>query len=159
MYRWQSLLNQLRTDDPVLQEKLSCWKNAPNDTPLALIRDLKIIGTNRAALDYFDSDYDTYVNSTPYDFAPRIQSSGRNSVESAKEMLLKAISHTKIEFNWLHLSAKGKELPTHIRLYRCEFESQLVVLAEYTPLNRRQQVAPKSPMALTIFPWKLWRPP
>lgn len=142
MIRWQHLLNKLSTDDPVLQDKLSCWQADPHQTPLALIQGFSFISANSATLDYFGTEYDALVNTTPYDFSPRIQSSGRNSVEFAREMIIEAASGNHVEFSWLHLSQQGKELPTKVRLYPCYLQQQAVVLVELQALNRRTQVRP-----------------
>lgn len=140
MIRWQHLLNKLSTDDPVLREKLSLWQTHPDQTPLALIQGFSFISANRATLNYFGTHYDAFVNATPYDFSPRIQSSGRNSVEFAREMILEAIAGNHVEFNWLHLNQQGRELPTRINLYRCYLQQQPVVLVELQALNRRNHV-------------------
>lgn len=140
MIRWQHLLKKLSTDDPVLQEKLSLWQAYPHKTPLALIQGFSFISANQAALGYFEAEYDAFVNATPYDFSPRIQSSGRNSVEYAREMILEAIAGKNVEFNWLHLSQVGNELPTRVYLYRCYLQQQPVVLVEFQALNRRNQL-------------------
>ncbi|GGN02065.1 diguanylate cyclase PdgA [Shewanella xiamenensis] len=142
MIRWQHLLNKLTTDDPLLQEKLSIWRAHPHKTPLALIQGFSFISANSATLDYFGTEYDTFVNATPYDFSPRIQSSGRNSVEFAREMILEAVSGVNVEFSWLHLNHQGNELPTRVNLYRCYLQQQPVVLVELQALNRRTQVRP-----------------
>ena len=140
MIRWQHLLKKLSTDDPVLQEKLSLWQAHPHKTPLALIQGFSFISANQATLGYFETEYDAFVNATPYDFSPRIQSSGRNSVEYAREMILEAIAGNNVEFNWLHLSQLGNELPTRVNLYRCYLQQQPVVLVEFQALNRRNQM-------------------
>ncbi|MCH1930003.1 EAL domain-containing protein [Shewanella sp. A25] len=142
MIRWQHLLNSLTTDDPVLQQKLSCWRTQANQSPLALIQGFCFISANDAALDYFGIEYDAFVNATPYDFAPRIQASGRNSVEFAREMLLAALENSPLEYDWLHISHQGQELPTHVKLYRCDLEQQAVVLVELQALDRRNQIRP-----------------
>lgn len=140
MIRWQHLLKKLSTDDPVLQEKLSLWQAHPHKTPLALIQGFSFISANQATLGYFETEYDAFVNATPYDFSPRIQSSGRNSVEYAREMILETIAGNNVEFNWLHLSQVGNELPTRVNLYRCYLQQQPVVLVEFQALNRRNQM-------------------
>ena len=140
MIRWQHLLKKLSTDDPVLQEKLSLWQAHPHKTHLALIQGFSFISANQATLGYFETEYDAFVNATPYDFSPRIQSSGRNSVEYAREMILEAIAGNNVEFNWLHLSQVGNELPPRVYLYRCYLQQQPVVLVELQALNRRNQM-------------------
>ncbi|EGT3627497.1 EAL domain-containing protein [Morganella morganii] len=140
MIRWQHLLKKLSTDDPVLQEKLSLWQAHPHTTPLAIIQGFSFISANQAALGYFEAEYDAFVNATPYDFSPRIQSSGRNSVEYAREMILETIAGHHVEFNWLHLSQLGNELPTRVNLYRCYLQQQPVVLVELQALNRRNRI-------------------
>ncbi|MGI2065977.1 putative bifunctional diguanylate cyclase/phosphodiesterase [Shewanella sp. MF08487] len=140
MIRWQHLLNKLSTDDPVLQEKLQFWQTKPHKTPLALIQGFSFISANQATLNYFETKYDAFINTTPYDFSPRIQSSGRNSVEHSREMILETVAGKNIEFNWLHLSQQGTELPSRINLYRCYLQQQTVVLVELQTLNRRHRV-------------------
>lgn len=140
MVKWQKLLDKLSTDDPILQEKLSVWRAHPHQTPLTLIQGFSFISANHAALTYFGAEYDAFVNATPYDFSPRIQSSGRNSVEWAREMILKAIAGNNVEFNWLHLNQQGNDLPTRINLYRCYLQQHPIILAELQALNRRNQI-------------------
>lgn len=140
MIRWQHLLQKLSTDDPVLQEKLRLWQSAPHATPLALIQGFSFISANGATLAYFATSYDGLVNATPYDFSPRIQSSGRNSVEYSRELILSANEGKIVEYDWLHLSHDGNELPTQVKLSRCFLHQQQVLLVELTALNRRHRV-------------------
>ena len=137
MIRWPQLLNSFISDNDLAVKQLPLWRAHPHDTALALLQGFNFIGASKATLTHFESRYEQFVNATPYDFSPRIQSSGRNSVEYSRELILRAINGENVEFNWLHLSQAGNELPTRVRLYPGTINQQSVVLAEFEALNRR----------------------
>lgn len=160
MDHWSHLLTKLTSDKPNLSSKLSAWLKSPNSVPLAIIKGTRFLAANSAALAYFQTNTDQFINAAPYDFSPRIQSSGRNSIEYSREMLEKATAGNMIEFNWLHLSQSGVELPTQVSLYPVTLDDQVVILVQFLAANRRSHsrkstdngfnALPKALMSMTL---------
>ena len=160
MDQWPHLLSKLTSDRPSLSVKLESWLQQADSSPLAIIKGYRFIAANLATLKYFQTQADNFVNATPYDFSPRIQSSGRNSVEYSQEMIRQAIAGDVIEFDWLHLSQQGTELPTRVALFPFDLGGETVVLAQFIATNRRNRARtitgngfdalPKELMSITL---------
>ncbi|ABV34870.1 diguanylate cyclase/phosphodiesterase with PAS/PAC and GAF sensor(s) [Shewanella sediminis HAW-EB3] len=155
MDRWSYLLSKLSSDRPSLSQRLQAWQLEPNALPLAIIQGYHFIGANPLTLSYFQTQTDNFVNATPYDFSPRIQSSGRNSIEYAQQMMRHALEGDVIEFNWLHLSQQGRELPTRVSLFPFEFEGSPVILAMFEPSNRRSRSRESANNGFDMLPKEL----
>ncbi|AQS35532.1 diguanylate cyclase/phosphodiesterase with PAS/PAC sensor(s) [Shewanella psychrophila] len=160
MDQWSQLLSKLTSDRPSLSKKLETWLRQADSPPLAIIKGYHFIAANLVTLEYFQTQTDNFVNATPYDFSPRIQSSGRNSVEFSQKMIRQAAEGNIIEFDWLHLSQRGTELPTKVSLFPFKLEEETVILAQFIATNRRSKARtitgngfdalPKELMSITL---------
>lgn len=139
MDSWANLLTKLSSNREDLSLKLKNWRLDSTDCCLTIIQGYQYIAANTAALSYFKTQSDYFLYATPYDFSPRIQSSGQNSIDYAKQKIDEASEGKIVQFNWLHLNSKGVELPTSITLYPFQLNNSLVLLAELTPYNRRSK--------------------
>ncbi|WP_375087922.1 EAL domain-containing protein [Shewanella youngdeokensis] len=160
MQKWSELYSNLESSTPFLAEQLVQLDNSEVPVPLALIKGYQFIGANTAALEYFESIEQNFVHSTPYDFSPRLQSSGRSSVDYGQQKLREALKGNIVSFNWLHLSQQGTELPTKITLYPFKLNDEDVVLIQFVPMDRRVkrrsqasngfEMLPKQLMSITL---------
>ncbi|PKH57176.1 GGDEF domain-containing protein [Shewanella sp. Choline-02u-19] len=137
MQKWSELYSRLKSATPSLSDQLIQFEIADVLPALAIVQDHRFIGANPVALSYFESIEQNFIHSTPYDFSPRIQSSGRNSVEYGQQQLREAAKGKIVSFNWLYLSQQGTELPTKVTLYPFSLDDNNVVLIQFTPMDRR----------------------
>ena len=135
--KWSELYSRLTSTSASLTEQLIQFTALETPPALAIVQGYRFIGVNQAALNYFESVEQNFIDSTPYDLSPRIQSSGRNSVEYGQQRLREASKGKVVSFNWLHLSQQGTELPTQVTLYPFKLDLQDVVLIQFTPMDRR----------------------
>ena len=140
MNRWFQILTKLTSTRPSIQYQIEAWQQAPDEQYLAILKGYSFLAANQGTLDYFQTQEDSFINATPYDFSPRIQSSGRNSVEYSQKMIDQANNGQEISFNWLHMSQLGSELPTRVTILPAMLEQQAVNVVLFEPANRRSSV-------------------
>ncbi|MDX1280690.1 bifunctional diguanylate cyclase/phosphodiesterase [Shewanella colwelliana] len=139
MNHWVKLLSQLSTTLPSVEQQLAQWQVEPETQYLAILKGYAFIGANEGVIRYFQTQEDSFINATPYDFSPRIQSSGKNSVEYTQQLIQKANQGQVVHFNWLHMSQLGTELPTKVTLYPVMLAEEQAILALFEPVNRRSR--------------------
>ena len=137
MRKWSELYSHLTSSSPSLSEQLILLDSADSPSALAIIQGYHFLAANQAAFSYFESTEENFIHATPYDFSPRIQSSGRNSVEHGQQKLREAAKGNIVAFNWLHISQQGTELPTKVTLYPVKLTGEDVILVQFTPMDRR----------------------
>ena len=137
MQKWSELYSHLTSSTPSLSEQLIQLDSAESPSALAIVKGYHFLAANQATLSYFESVEQNFVHATPYDFSPRIQSSGRNSVEYGQQKLREAAKGNIVAFNWLHISQQGTELPTKVTLYPVKLRDEDVILIQFTPMDRR----------------------
>lgn len=157
---WSKLYSRVTATDPTLVKQLKLWQNTADTTALAIIQGQHFVAANSSALNYFESQEQNFLHATPFDFSPRIQSSGKSSVEYGQQMLKKAIKGEPISFSWLHMSQQGKELPTVLSLYPAQLDDEPVLLVSFQPMDRRKrnrvsigngfETLPKELMSITL---------
>lgn len=137
MRKWSELYSHLTSSSPSLSEQLIQLDSADSPSALAIIQGYHFLAANQAAFSYFESTEENFIHATPYDFSPRIQSSGRNSVEHGQQKLREAAKGNIVAFNWLYISQQGTELPTKVTLYPVKLTGEDVILVQFTPMDRR----------------------
>ncbi|GIU29851.1 EAL domain-containing protein [Shewanella schlegeliana] len=157
---WSKLYPRVSSADPALYEQLSHWKNQSESTAVAILRGQHFLAATPAALSYFESLEQNFIHATPFDFSPRLQSSGRSSVEYGLQMIKKAAKGEVVSFNWLHMSQQGKELPTLLTLYPALLDGDQILLVFFKPMDRRKrsrasisngfETLPKELMSITL---------
>ncbi|WP_076413456.1 EAL domain-containing protein [Shewanella sp. UCD-KL12] len=155
MGHWSYLLSKLTSDRPSLSEKLESWLEETDVSPIAIIKNYHFIEASPTALSYFQAQPEHLLNATPYDISPRIQSSGHNSVEYSQELIQKALMGDVIEFDWLHLSQQGKELPTKVSLFPFNLDGHPVVVAQFVAANRRTRARASTDNGFSSLPSQL----
>ncbi|WP_299802788.1 bifunctional diguanylate cyclase/phosphodiesterase [uncultured Shewanella sp.] len=136
---WSELYPRVSSTDPALSEQLLLWQNESESTALAILQGHHFLAATPAALNYFESLEQNFIHATPFDFSPRLQSSGRSSVEYGQQMINKASKGEVVSLNWLHMSQQGKELPTVLTLYPAQLDESIVMLVSFQPMDRRKR--------------------
>lgn len=154
MTSWSTLLSKLTSSKPSLIYQLNLWQQE-DSPPLALIQDHQFIGANSAALSYFQTQSDGFIQASPYDFSPRIQSSGRSSVEFTRQMIEQASKGDVTEFNWHYISRQGTDLPTKVTLFPFKLDKLNVLIAQFESKNRRSRTRTKASNGLDTLPKEL----
>ncbi len=137
MIHWNNVVKQLQCD-AVVQPELAQWQAAPNDEPLALFSDLVFVAANPAALQYFSCVHNEIINTALYDFSPRLQLNGQNSIEQARKLFAAAHEQPQVQ-EWLHLNRDGVELPTKLFLYPVDYDGKAMTMVRFEPMNRRSR--------------------
>ncbi|MFV7770008.1 putative bifunctional diguanylate cyclase/phosphodiesterase [Shewanella marisflavi] len=133
---WLTLLAQLSSAQPETQRQLERWRE-DDSAFLAILKGHSYIGANQGTLDYFQTQLDSFINATPYDFSPRIQSNGINSIERAQQLIERVHQGEHISINWLHMSQLGSELPTLVNMLPAKLGDAEVILVRFDPADRR----------------------
>ncbi|MEC4728643.1 EAL domain-containing protein [Shewanella sp. D64] len=139
MQPWPTLLSKLTSNKPSLMYQINAWQQEECSFPLALIQDHLFIGANPAALIYFQTQSDSFNQASPNDFSPRIQSSGRNSIEYTRLMIEQALKGEITGFNWQYISQQGEDLPTKVTLFPFKLGKHDVLVAQFESTNRRSR--------------------
>lgn len=155
MSQWFQILSQLTSTSPSIQHQIDTWRQSPDVQYLAILKGYSFFAANQGTLDYFQTQQDSFINATPYDFSPRIQSSGKNSVEYSQQMIDKASNGEATSFNWLHMSQLGGELPTKVTIYPATFKEQAVTIVLFEPTNRRSNVRRNMSNGFELLPPQL----
>ncbi|MCL1138112.1 GGDEF domain-containing phosphodiesterase [Shewanella pneumatophori] len=136
---WSKLYSRVTATEPTLVEQLKLWQQPSDATALAIIQGQHFVAANLPALNYFESQEQNFLHATPFDFSPRIQSSGKSSVEYGQQMLKQATKGETVSFTWLHMSQQGKELPTILSFYPAQLDDKPVIIAAFQPMDRRKR--------------------
>lgn len=157
---WSELYPRVSSTDPALSAQIQLWQDEPESTALAILQGHHFLAATPAALHYFESQEQNFIHATPFDFSPRLQSSGRSSVEYGQQMIKKAAKGEVVSLSWLHMSQQGKELPTVLTLYPAQLDNNKVMLVSFKPLDRRKrsresisngfETLPKELMSITL---------
>ncbi|MGP1782771.1 GGDEF domain-containing protein, partial [Shewanella frigidimarina] len=157
---WSKLYSRVSFTVPGLSDQLKLWQNESEPTALAIIQGSRFLAANAATLNYFESQEHNFLHATPFDFSPRIQSSGRSSVEYGQQMLKRAAKGEVVSMSWLHMSQQGKDLPTVVTIYPAELDEKQVMIISFKPMNRRKrtretisngfETLPKELMSITL---------
>ncbi|MFT5234784.1 MAG: diguanylate cyclase (GGDEF)-like protein/PAS domain S-box-containing protein [Shewanella sp.] len=155
MKPWLSLLSRLTSSNQTLNYQLDAWLQTDNSLLLAVIQDHKFIGANAAALSYFKTHAEGFIQASPNDFSPRIQSSGRSSIEYTQLMIEQALEGEVTKFNWQYISQQGEELPTRVTLLPFKLDKQDVLVAQFESANRRSHTRPRLSNGFDALPKEL----
>ncbi|GIU40098.1 GGDEF domain-containing protein [Shewanella sairae] len=152
---WSKLYSRVSSTDPSLTKQFELWLDDPDSTALAIIQGQHFVAANSNTLKYFESLEQNFIHATPFDFSPRIQSSGKSSVEYGQQMLNKASKGERVSFNWLHMSQQGKELPTSVTFFPAEIDSNRVILVSFEPMDRRKRTREQTGNGFETLPKEL----
>jgi len=89
---------------------------------------LRIIDVNNAILNLFGCDKEYYIDHF-FDFAPKYQPNGDNSVEKTIDVLKRTIKGENFIVEWVHRTLYGEHIPFEITLTRAEYNGKYVILS------------------------------
>lgn len=78
----------------------------------------RIVDCNENATKLFGYSREKLLRMNAIELSPSFQPDGRESLESAKEKLRLALKGSNMVYEWYHITAKGKIIPTETRLVR-----------------------------------------
>ncbi|MCG9720248.1 EAL domain-containing protein [Shewanella sp. Isolate7] len=151
---WLTKLTQLSSAQPEIQRQLDSWRR-DEYACLAILKGHAFIGASQGTLDYFDTQRDSFITATPYDFSPRIQANGINSIEVAQQLIERVQQGEVVSVNWLHMSQLGRELPTRVTMLPARLEESQVILVRFEPADRRAKHREKASNGFDRLPAQL----
>lgn len=136
----------------ITQHKLSESKIKENENKYKSLFDLSsdaiflmegsiFIECNNKTLEVFNCVRDKIVGMRPFDFSPKIQPDGRNSVVSAKEKIKGALAGRSQFFEWKHLRCDGSEFDAEVSLSKIEILDKKYILASVRDISERKESA------------------
>ena len=110
---------------------------------------------NKAAMELFGLDEsDMPINRWFSEFSPEYQTDGKLTSEKKDETVAAAFRDGKTNFEWMHKSAKGEEIPTDVTLVRVEredgtdFVAFIRDLREFNVIRENERVTTQRLMAM-----------
>lgn len=128
------------TDRKESEEKINAYFENSSDGLMVLSPEHGLIHANHRAAEIFEfEDTDSLLNYRAADLSPEKQPDGRISVDAAREEIRTALAAGKThQFDWLHLSAKGKEIPCEISLVPITLKSKPALIVSVRDITERK---------------------
>jgi PAS domain S-box-containing protein len=107
---------------------------------IMLLAEGRFFDCNDETLNVFGCvDRGDFVGRHPSEFSPEKQPDGRNSMDSANEIMQAAFRVGKQRFDWLHCHQDGSEFPAEVSLTAMEIGGRKVVQAVVHDITERKQ--------------------
>lgn len=128
------------TDRKESEEKINAYFENSSDGLMVLSPEQGLIHANHRAAEIFEfDDTDSLLNYKASKLSPEKQPDGRISVEAAQEEIQTALSSGKThQFDWLNLSATGKEIPSEISLVPITLKSKPALIVSVRDITERK---------------------
>lgn len=128
------------TDRKESEEKINAYFENSSDGLLVLNPDTGFIHANQRAAEIYEFDHvDDLLNTGPVALSPEFQPDGQRSTEAAEIHMKSAFSSNKAhQFEWLHLSAKGHELPCEVTLVPITLKSKPALIVSIRDITERK---------------------
>lgn len=81
-----------------------------------------------------------FVSRAPWEYSPKRQPDGRDSVEKAKEMIETAMREGSHFFEWMHSQIDGTEFPTTVLLNRLELDGKTVLQSTIRNITQEKRL-------------------
>ena len=101
-------------------------ENAPEAIVVYDMDDDRFMDANRNACELFELQLSEMLHTSPAMVSPQYQPDGRESSELARVYLTDALNGRVFSFEWVHLTASGRERRCEVRLVRLPSERRLV---------------------------------
>ncbi|MCP5155861.1 MAG: EAL domain-containing protein [Ectothiorhodospiraceae bacterium] len=99
----------------------------------------RFIDVNDNAVRLFGLDRDHLLGATPARLSPVRQPDGQASATAAREHLEHAVAGACPVFDWVHITADGREFPAEVRLVRLPSTSRRLIRGSITDVSERRQ--------------------
>lgn len=128
------------TDRKESEEKINAYFENSSDGLMVLSPEQGFIHANHRAAEIFEvDDVATLLKFTPADLSPEQQPDGRISADAAWEEIQIALSTEKThQFDWLHLSAKGREIPCEVSLVPIRLKNKPALIVSVRDITDRK---------------------
>jgi PAS domain S-box-containing protein len=131
----ESTANNLRMNE----EKYRKLFKASQD-PVVLVDKSGFLDCNPATLKLFGySSVEEFCTLNPGKVSPPVQPDGRNSLETADELMQTAIDLGHLQFEWLHQRTDGSTFPAEISLTRITLNGKTALQAVVHDLSERKR--------------------
>ncbi len=97
------------------------------------------VDLNRNAELLFEASKEELLGRNPLSLSPAIQPNRELSSESAMAKLQAAVAGQTVVFEWLHITAQGKEVPCEVRLSRLPHSERVLVRGSITDIRDRKE--------------------
>ncbi|MFT4546934.1 MAG: PAS domain S-box-containing protein [Verrucomicrobiales bacterium] len=105
-----------------------------------LMQGEQFIDCNARTLEVFGCESrDQIVGHPPYEFSPRVQPDGRDSLESAMDKISGAVSGERQFFEWMHTKLDGTLFPAEVSLITVEVRGRKLLQAVVRDISKRRQ--------------------
>ncbi|MGI2261112.1 sensor domain-containing protein [Shewanella sp. GXUN23E] len=138
MSQWSQQLHSLCAESLAIEQELARIRAIPDKHPLALLDGETFIGANDTCLKFLGYSWHQLAGTTLSSLSPRLQHSGVNSKDAARETIYRALDGNRIHAEWL-LNDGDSEKPTRLTLWPCILKQHPVLLVSFTPGERRRQ--------------------
>lgn len=98
----------------------------------------RFVEANGSAARFYGVSREELLAAGPADFSPEFQPDGRSSAESAREKIELALAGDLPQFEWIHRSADGREIPCLVHLAKISGAKERRVIASVT--DRTEQL-------------------
>ena len=101
-------------------------ENAPEAIVVFDIDDDRFIDANHNACELFEMSLSELLRTSPAAVSPPRQPDGRESADLARSYLTEALNGRVFSFDWVHVSATGRERRCEVRLVRLPSERRII---------------------------------
>ena len=147
-YRMAGNANSMLRDKNATQEKLRLseekyrifFENSAN--AMLMIRSGKFVDCNLAALNLLDyENKESFLNLSPENLSPELQSDGQKSSIKANEMMQIAMTKGAHHFEWNHKRKNGENIPLEISLTAVPVDGEILLHVVWWDISKRKQAA------------------
>lgn len=132
-----------------LRESEARYRMVTEHTPTPiLVLDLenngRFLEANESAAQFYGVSREELLAGGPADFSPEFQPDGRNSIESARDKIARAMGGEEPFFDWVHRGGDGREIPCTVHLAKMPGRKNPRVIAAVT--DRTEQLRTEATM-------------
>lgn len=114
-------------------------EHAPEAIVVLDVETGRFVDCNQNAIDLFGLDRGKLLSIGPLELSPRLSPSGRPSAEFAQEKVATVLQGDEVTFEWIHLNAKGQEIPCEVRLVQLPAKDRKLVRGSITDITERKR--------------------
>ncbi len=124
-------LRELKESQEQVREAVDRNKTMLDTMPLGALfwsKKGKLIDCNLAAVKLFDLEDKNEFIDRFYEFSPKVQPDGRNTMEAIRHVFDVAIKKGRCDFEWLHQKLDGTLIPCEVNLRSSTFRNETIIV-------------------------------
>jgi PAS domain S-box-containing protein len=114
-------------------------EHAPEAIVILDVGSERYVDSNGNARTLFGWSHAELCRLGPEQTSPRFQPDGRASRDAARAWIAQAVAGEAPVFEWMHLDARGRELPCEVRLVRLPDSERVLVRGSVTDISERKR--------------------